>query len=323
MRRRHRRAEPLMANILVVKLGALGDILLAEGALRDIRAHHPDARVSVLTRRAFVPLLARCPWVDEVLPDDNLPRWRLDAMWRLRARLRAPGYAFAYDLQNSQRSEFYLQRLLGPKVPRSLLSDIPTSDGKSLPVLQRHAAQLQAAGLTTTHTGTPGADWMCTPVETLLARAGITVPFVLLLPGSSARGRAKRWPHYAELAARLHARGWLAVTVPGPDELGEFAGFSGIELSAADGKALDLYALAGVMREAVAVVGNDSGPTHLAASLGRPGIALFGGDPRQAARTCMARGRMRVMVSPSLAALDVAKVETALFEDMREIHERM
>ena len=48
-----------MAAILVVKLGALGDLLLADGALRDLRAHHPGDRIVLLTRRAFAPLMAR------------------------------------------------------------------------------------------------------------------------------------------------------------------------------------------------------------------------------------------------------------------------
>lgn len=62
----------------------------------------------------------------------------------------------------------------------------------------------------------PGADWMCNPVDALLEAAGIAPPFVVLLPDSSARGAAKRWPHYAQLAARLDAHGVLLVTVPGP-----------------------------------------------------------------------------------------------------------
>ncbi|HRQ64615.1 MAG TPA: hypothetical protein PKZ76_07120, partial [Xanthomonadaceae bacterium] len=101
-----------MTSILVIKLGALGDILLAEGALRDIRAAHRDAHIAVLTRRAFLPLLSRCPWVDAVVADDNAPRWRLDRMWALRRRLRAGGFERIYDLQNSRRSRFYRRRLL-------------------------------------------------------------------------------------------------------------------------------------------------------------------------------------------------------------------
>lgn len=308
-------------RILIVKLGALGDILLAEGALRDVRAHHPDAHIAILTRRPFASLLARCPWVDEVLIDDNRPRWRLDAMWRLRRRLREGRFDLAYDLQNSRRSAFYLRTLLGNQAPWSghgpgcpLPHRHPAP--KSLPVLQRHAGQLTDAGIAVARTMEPAADWMCEPVDALLRAAGIVPPFVVLLPGSSARGAAKRWPHYAELAARLHARGMLPVTVPGPDELGQFSGFPGVELRAADGRALDLYALAGVLRHASAVVGNDSGPTHLAASLGRPGLALFGTTPEQAIRTCLGRNRMRTMVASSFHGLDAEVVESALLDEL-------
>lgn len=304
-------------RILIVKLGALGDILLAEGALRDLRTHHPHAHIAILTRRPFASLLARCPWVDEVLIDDNHPRWRLDAMWRLRKRLHEGRFDIAYDLQNSRRSAFYLRTLLGNQVPWSGHSRgcaLPHRHPapKSLPVLQRHAGQLADAGIDAAHTMQPGADWICEPVDTLLATAGIAPPFIVLLPGSSARGAAKRWPHYVQLAARLHARGLLPVTLPGPDELGQFTGFPGVELRAADGRALNLYALAGVLRHASVVIGNDSGPTHLAASLGSPGLALFGTYTEQAQRSCLERNRMRILVASGFQGLDVDCVESVL-----------
>lgn len=304
-------------RVLVVKLGALGDILLAEGALHDIRERHPGARISVLTRRPFAPLLGRCPWIDEVIVDENCPRWRLDAMWRLARRLRSGRFDRAYDLQNSARSAFYLRRLLGGAVPWSGFGPgcpLPLRHPapKSLPVLERHASQLADAGLQVRHARGPGADWMCEPAEPLLTAAGVTAPFVVLLPGSSARGAAKRWPHYRELAERLLARGLVPVTVPGPAELGDFADWPGVELRAADGGAVDLYRLAGVLRRAAAVVGNDSGPTHLAASLGLPGVAVFGTDAEQAARTCLGRGRMRTLVSPGFRGLDAEAVDVAL-----------
>ncbi|MCX7556874.1 glycosyltransferase family 9 protein [Xanthomonadaceae bacterium JHOS43] len=305
------------ARILVIKLGALGDILLAEGAFRDIRTRHPDARISILTRRPFKSLLVHCPWVDEALVDDNRPRWRLDAMWKLRKLLRARRFDLVYDLQNSRRSAFYLRTLLGNRVPSAGMPPkrlVPPN--KHLPVLERHARQLVAAGTPVTHTPHPGADWMVTEVGELLAANGIRPPYVVLLPGSSARGAAKRWPHYAELATRLHERGLMPVTVPGPDELDQFDHLPGVSLRTAEGRALDLFALAGVLRHASAVVGNDSGPTHLAANLNVPGIALFGTDARQAERTRLGRGRMRTLVAPGFDGLDAEAVESELLETL-------
>lgn len=89
-----------------------------------------------------------------------------------------------------------------------------------------------------------------------------------------------------------------------------------MELRAADGRALDLYALAGVLRHASAVVGNDSGPTHLAASLGRPGLALFGTGIAQAERTCLNRNRIRTMIAPDFHGLDAEAVESALLDGL-------
>lgn len=313
--------ETPAARVLVVKLGALGDVLLAEGALRDIREHHPGARISLLTRRPFSALLRRCPWVDAVLVDENHPRWRLDAMWRLARRLRAERFDLAYDLQNSRRSAFYLTRLLrgvtwsGTDARATLRTGHPAP--ATLPVLQRHAVQLIDAGLSARHAIEPRADWLCDPVDDLLDAARVQAPFAVLLPGSSARGAAKRWPHYAELAKRLAARGLLPVTVPGPEELDAFGDFPGICLRTPDGRALDLHALAGVLRRAAAVVGNDSGPTHLAASLGLPGVALFGTDAAQAARTCLGRRRMRALVSPGFKDLDAIAVDACLAEAMQ------
>lgn len=137
-------------------------------------------------------------------------------------------------------------------------------------------------------------------------------PFVVLLPGSSARGSAKRWPHYRELAARLQARGLTPVTVPGPAELDAFDDLAGISLRRHDGGALDLPTLAGVLQAAAAVVGNDSGPTHLAANLGVPGLALFGTDAAQAARTCLGRGAVQVLAAPGFTNLGAEQVERAL-----------
>lgn len=305
-----------MKAVLVIKLGALGDILLAEGALRDIRTAHPDARVAVLTRRAFGALLRRCPWVDEVIEDDNAPRWRLDRMLALRRRLRAHAFGRVYDLQGSRRSAFYLRWLVGGGVERSGTArgcshPLRHPAPKSLPVLERHARQLRDAGIAVEHTPRPRPDWMCAPVDGLIAAAGIAPPFVVLLPGSSARHPGKRWPHYAALSHALTARGVNVVTIPGPDERGLGHGYAGTVLTAGE-RVLDLFELAGVLREAAFVVGNDSGPTHLAARLGAPGLALFGADGPGAEATSMASDRFRTLAAADLSALAVDTVADAV-----------
>ena len=266
------------ARILVIKLGAFGDIVLADGAMHDLRLQHPDAHVSVLTRRAYAPLLRRCPWVDAVIADDNAPRWRLDRMLGLARTLRAGGFVRAYDLQNSRRSRFY-RRLRGDN--GCTWSVGPREPDLQLSVPERLARQLHAAGVATMHSRQPAPGWIADDVSALLDAAAIERPFVVLLPGSSARHPGKRWPHYAACSRALEQQGIRVLTIPGPDEPGLGLGddgehYAGLVLRRHD-RALDLHALAGVLQSSACVVGNDSGPTHLAACLGAPCVALFSG----------------------------------------------
>ena len=296
-------------NVLVIKLGALGDIVFADGALRDIRARHPDANITLLTRRGFAALMQRCPWVDTVIADDNAPRWRLDRMLALRERLATGSFAHVYDLQNSRRTRFY-RRWLSP--PGARWSQEPPDTPKAGAVTSRHATQLKEAGVPVRHCEHPSPGWIADDVAPLLREAGVRAPFVVLLPGSSARNPHKRWPHYARCSQLLDQQGLCVVTVPGIDEpdLGE--GFAGTVLRTPH-RVLNLHELAGVLKAACLVIGNDSGPTHLAACLGTRCVVLF--DSRNPARVSTgveARDAICLTASP-LASLPAENVvETAL-----------
>ncbi|WP_421860303.1 glycosyltransferase family 9 protein [Parvibaculum sp.] len=99
-------------RILVIKHGAFGDVIQAEGALRDIRENHPDAFIAVLTMKPYRTILTHCPHVDEVIVDERAPRWRIDRMRALRTKIRARGFDMIYDLQNSKRTAFYFRWML-------------------------------------------------------------------------------------------------------------------------------------------------------------------------------------------------------------------
>lgn len=306
-----------MEEILVIKLGAFGDVMQAEGALRDIRAHHPGARVTVLTRGPFRRILERCPWVDRVWVDENAPRWRLDRMAGLARRLRGAGFRRVYDLQNSSRTAFYHRWLAGPVQWSGTAPgcDLPHRHPapKSLPSLERLAGQLADAGVPVVHTPHPDPGWIAEDAGPILAGAGVAAPYVVLLPGSSARHPHKRWPRYADLAADLAAAGRRAVVVPGPEEVEECRAIPATLLMEG-GRVLDFFKLAGVLKGAAFAVGNDSGPTHLAAHLGVPGLGLFGRSHLPARMTGIERPGFRVMEVERLADLPLAPVLEAVLE---------
>ena len=67
------------------------------------------------------------------------------------------------------------------------------------------------------------------------------------------------------------------VTVPGPEEMELCRDIPGDMLLLEKGRYIDYFQLAGIIKAGSYVVGNDTGPTHIAAHLGRPGLALFSG----------------------------------------------
>jgi len=81
--------SPAAERILVIKLGALGDVVLALGPFAAIRRHHPDARITLLTTEPYAAFLSASGWFDEVWTDDRPPLWRADLWLALRARLRS------------------------------------------------------------------------------------------------------------------------------------------------------------------------------------------------------------------------------------------
>ena len=102
-------AEP--RRILVVKLGALGNVVLSLGPFAAIRRHHAGAHITLLTTAPYADWLARSPWFDTVWIDERPEWWDLPGWLRLRRRLIDGRFDRAYDLQTSGRSSRYFQLL--------------------------------------------------------------------------------------------------------------------------------------------------------------------------------------------------------------------
>lgn len=303
-----------MATILVVKLGALGDLLLADGALRDLRNHHRGDRIVLLTRAPFAAMMARCPWIDDVVIDPNVPRWNLWGLHRLAKQLRNLAASRVYDLQNSRRSAFY-QRWLLPAAAWSS-GECVSGKAEATPVLERHAAQLLVAGIAVEHAHSPCPDWLAEPLPATV-QAQLPARFVTLLPGASARHRHKCWPGYPALARKLADAGVAVVSVPGPDEMHDLTSQPGLVLLDA-GRPLHLPQLASVLLRSELVVGNDSGPTHLAAHLGCPGLALFGEDGPSPMQTGILRENFHALSAQPLTALSADTVHAAVCATLAE-----
>ena len=102
-----------MQHILVIKHGALGDIIQAIDAFESLRLSFPEAHITLLTGQRFAPLLAASGWFDEVVSDPRKPIWHLSHSLRL-ARLFSQPFEAILDLQCSSRTATYF-KLMRPK----------------------------------------------------------------------------------------------------------------------------------------------------------------------------------------------------------------
>lgn len=264
-------------KILIIRLGAFGDALQSAGAIRDVRLQYPDAEITMLTTKPYQKIFQRCPDIDRILIDPRAPRYNLIALLKLRNALTRERFDLIIDLQNSRRTLMYRSWLDGnwSQKDEAYNQHLAKNLGRPLSVLERAVIQLEKTGIKTKHTLTPDVNWLVDDVKTILKELEIEPGYILLLPGSSARHPQKRWPHYAELTSRLLSHGYTVVTAPGPDEI-ELCNALPCQAIYLHGQPVSFNILAGIIKQSALVIGNDSGPTHLAAYLGVKGIALYG-----------------------------------------------
>jgi len=291
-----------MAKILIIRLGAFGDVLQSEGAIHDIRLAHPDDELVVLTTKPYRRIFERCPWVDRVVIDPRSPRFHIFALLKLRHDLQSENFDLIYDLQNSSRTLMYRNWLEAEWSQKDEAFNIAEArrQGRHLAILERIELQLKQAGLATPHTLHPDVGWMADDVSDLLHANSLQPGFILLLAGSSARHPQKRWPYYGVLAQMLMEAGARVVTAPGPDEM-ELSQSLPCPVLLDQGKPISFNRLAGLIQKAGLVIGNDTGPTHLAAYLGAKGLALFG--PHTSARATGLDAYLDILEVEDLAKL--------------------
>ncbi len=274
-------------RILVIRLSALGDFIMALPAMAAIRAHHPAADITLLTSKPLAELGKRSGWFNRVEIDPASPRWRdIGAWWRLRRWLRAGRFDRVYDLQAQDRTAIYF-RLFWPGrrpewsgiAPGASHSHTDPERGR-MHAFDIHAAQLAIAGIR--DISAPDLTWLDESTPPLL---GLPSRIALLVPGSAPHRPAKRWPAaaYGALGQMLVEHRVTPVILGTAEEKPLAQAIRAICPKARDltGQT-SLFAIAGLARRAAFAIGSDTGPMHLIAMVRCRVISLFSAESNPA-----------------------------------------
>jgi heptosyltransferase-1 len=286
-------------RILVIRLSAIGDLILASGLLPVLKAAWPAAEVHWLTGRANADLLRHDPRLAGL---HLLPRWPAGKWWRpreaagrlkdllelLRA-LRRQRFDLVLDVQGLLKSGLWA-RLTGAPVriglgsregSRLLMTRVVSRAVESHLPGKEYRALCTALGLDATFYRLSVA----VPAEARraaaerLRSAGVKGDYVALAPFTTRP--QKHWfdDRWVECARRLSAeRSLRVVLLGGPgdrdhaDAIVSHAGPAALSLAGGT----SLLEAAAIIAGARLLVGVDTGLTHLGLAMGTPTLALFG-----------------------------------------------
>lgn len=268
-----------MAKILIIKLGALGDMVMATSLIRQIQRHHAHDALWLLTAPAYLEIFNRWPGLNVIAFGRKGLRENIKTV----AWIRNGDFTRVYDLQSSDRSAI-LCALSGvpervgnhPCFPYNIHP--PDQYSGQCHIYERMLEVLRAAGINPLYTppelplSEKEKDLV---ISWLRENRLLSRPLIIMHNGASPRHPEKRWPYFLELALALQDSGYTIVWVGADNERElnrQCAERVGIDAS----NMFSINMLAELGRHARFAVTNDSGPMHVLSCSSIPVFAFFG-----------------------------------------------
>jgi len=274
-------------NILIVRLGALGDVIHAVPAVAALRAAFPDARIDWLVDAKHRDMVDLVTVVDRTIA---LEHATLAGWTDVARRLRQSRYDVAIDFQGLMKSAVLARasgarKIVGfsiwhlrEKTARPFYSVTNAAGDDTGHVIRKNLRLLHALGVDDDRITFPLASVQSEALAAVQAAVGEGAAFALVNPGAAWPN--KRWPagRFGEVAAFLsEVRGLVPIVLwgPGEEELArDVVSASGdVARLAPPTSIADLLALA---RAARLMIAGDTGPLHIAAAAGTPVVGIFG-----------------------------------------------
>ena len=280
--------EADLRNILLIRLSSLGDVVLTSPAIRAVRNHFPNARISMLVASQSADLLTENPHLDEVLRFDRHAKDKDTAeMIRLVRALRERQFDLIIDFQRKFRTSL-LGYLSGAKCrvgyhqPNGLLCSVRVPDSSGY-AIDRYFALLHAVGI---EAKDRTLELFLSECDRKYARDAMEKqsidgnrPTVGLFPGAGWKLREWMPDRFAAIGDRLVREfGAQVIVFGGPHECQLANCVIGLMTEQAVSFAGNhpICRLAALIERCNLFLTNDTGPMHIAAALRTPTVALFG-----------------------------------------------
>ena len=270
-----------MSNILIIKHGSLGDLIQANGAIKDIKNFYTNRKVFLLTTQPYSIFMSECPYLDGVLIDKRLPRWNFFYLNNLKKTLAKYDFSKVFDLQNSSRTKFYKRFIIKnaewSSTETALEQDQKKSDFDKDPVLDRIEIQLKKSGIETQFTKNIDLSWAVENTSDLVKKY-TNREYILLFPFCSPKLKNKKWPYYKELIQKLKQEfknKYSVLLAPGPNEIKDATELNA-KVVLENNEYVTIKTLISLIYSAKLIIANDTGPAHIASHLDKKGLVLFG-----------------------------------------------
>jgi lipopolysaccharide heptosyltransferase I len=280
-----------MRAILIVRLGAMGDIIHAVPVAAALRDRFGDARIDWVVDERHHEVLELVPVVDRriVLRTKSASPWR--RLTELRGTLTRESYDIAIDVQGLLKSAVVARlsgarRILGFTAPHlreraaRFLYTETHEPGATAHVIEKNLTLAAALGADGSRIQFPLAVPASRALDVIRDRrlaAGET-SFAVLNPGAAwpnKRWSPERFGAVAQWLRRERGLGSVVTWGPGDEAM------AGALVEASDGAAelapsTSIADLLAIVRGAALVVSGDTGPVHLAAAVGTPIVGIYG-----------------------------------------------
>ncbi len=273
-----------MIKILIIKHGALGDIILSLNAIYSIKKHFRESNIVVITEKKYSEIFEFFPIVDDIYIDNRPKNFLSNKFFKLLIWFYKNQFEWVFDLQTSNRTKIYFKifsmfrTFNWSGIEKNCSHPHLNKNRTTLHTYERQKEQLRIAGIKSKRF----IKWSF--LYGNVKKFKLPKNYIILVPGGSINRPEKRWSleAFQEIIKYLKSKNIISVLVGGIDELGiiNHINFKKLNCINLVGKT-NFSDLATISKNAILILGNDTGPMHLLAECSKKKtrkIVLFGSN---------------------------------------------